>query len=233
MVKMKSLGEIKLRLLALPQRRSARDLEAKYSAFLEKTSRSREKIEDAVKAASVVVDAMPGTSYAEALARARKAASQASRIRTSLETDAKNIGQASVERSFTLMNEHAGSAWMSCQEIWQKLIDTKVKDWAPLVDIVSKLVPDQGTRLRNTLDTLQGVRNKCPTTKVEARKVKENLDILGEIIAKLGLETAFGRFLRSVASPEGANLTEAQNPEVQTAIAQHKLDRLFRVKLSQ
>jgi hypothetical protein len=230
---MKSLLDIKARLLSLTDLRIARELETKYSVFLEKTQKSRSKVQDVARAAAVVVEVFPGTSYSDALSRARKASAQASRVRASLETDAKSIAQNSIERSFTLMNEHADWAWMNCQQVWERSIDTKLKEWTPLVDIVSRLLPDQGNRLRNTMSALQGVRNACPTAKAEAGKVKERVDALGEIIATLGLETAFGRFLRSVASPEGASLTAAQNPEVQAAIAQHKLDRLFRVKLSQ
>src|SRR5437899_3227986 len=135
---MKNLMEIRQRLLALPDMRLGRDLEAKYAAFLVTTRSSAQKVERAVRCPAIAADVVPGVDYSDALKRACRAASAATRLRTTLGRDAQGVSGTSVERSFTLMNEHADTAWKNCQDAWMREMEAKVRDWAPLVEVVSR-----------------------------------------------------------------------------------------------
>ena len=97
---------------------------------------------------------------------------------------------------------------------------------------MSRLVPQQGGRLRTAVSALQSAKNKPPGSKVEARQVAEHLKDLNDVVGKLGLKGAFGQFLRAAATQQGADSKDLLGSEVQEKINQHKLWNVFRVKLS-
>jgi hypothetical protein len=227
-----TLAELKERLSSLPDKRKRAELGATFAAHLGKVQLSRQKAERALAVCSLAQELLPSTGYSEANARARKAGQQASRLQKKLEGTPEGIREASVDHSFTILNDHAEAAWKECSAAWEKEVDAKVKDWATLVDVMSRLVPQQGGRLRTAVSALQSAKNRPPGSKTEARQIEDHLKDLNDVVGKLGLKGAFGKFLRATASQQGADSKDLLDPEVQEKINQHKLWNVFRVKLS-
>jgi hypothetical protein len=73
---------------------------------------------------------------------------------------------------------------------------------------------------------------QIPETDAEAEKVLGHLNTLSDAIGKLDLETAFCKFLKAVASPQGASLSDAQKADVKEVITKHNMEHVFRVKLT-
>jgi hypothetical protein len=229
---MATLIEIKERLASLPDKRKRADLGATFAAHLGKVQLSRQKVERALTALPYAEELLPSAGYSEANSRARRAGQQSARLQKRIESTPESISEASVDQSFTILNDHAEAAWKECSLTWEKEVEIKVKDWAALVDVIDRLVPRQGSRLKVAVLALQGVKSKPPATKAEAKQIKGYLDELNDIVGNLGLKGAFGEFLRAAASQQGADSSALLEDEVQEKIGTHKLWKVFRVKLS-
>jgi len=229
---MTTLAEIKARLSSLPDKRKRADLGATFAAHLGKVQVSRQKVQRAMTVTPFAEELLPSAGYSEATSRARKAGQQAARLQKRLEGTPESIGEDTVDRSFTILNDHAESSWKECSAAWEKEVDVKVKDWATLVEVMNRLVPQHGSRLRTAVSALQSAKNKPPGNKAEASQIEDHLKNLTDIVGKLGLRGSFGQFLRAAASQQGAESKDLLDAEVQEKINQHKLWSIFRVKLS-
>jgi len=229
---MATLVELKERLSSLPDKRKRAELGATFAAHLGKVLVSRQKVERALTVASIAEEILPSAGHTEAKTRARKAGQQAVRLQKKLEAAPESICETSVDHSFMILNDHAEAAWRECNAAWEKELEAKVKDWAILVEVMNRLVPQQGGRLRTAVSALQNAKNKPPGSRAEASQIENHLKDLTDIVAKLGLKGAFGQFLRAAASQQGAGSKDLLDPEVQEKINQHKLWNVFRVKFS-
>lgn len=228
---MTTISELKARLLSLPQKRTQADLGAVFTAHLQQITVAKERVRRARICSSYANEALPSSRYANAQSYATKAAQQALRIQTKLKANPESVKDDAVGNGFIAVNEHATNAWRNCGEAWDREIEEKVRDWAALVDVLNKLVPGQGRRLRGAVSALQAWRGKPPETSTDAKKVRQQLQDLNEIVASLGLKDEFGRFLKAVTMPNGAELRLVLSKDVQERLNDHKLWEIFRIKL--
>jgi len=228
---MTNLVNLKERLLALPAVRKGRKHQERYAAYLDKTRDVKAKLEKTVAFIANTSSILPSKDCGEALRSTRRAVSAALRLHETLASNPESVLENAVEKRFIALFEHVNSAWKYCQEGWEKEIDAKIRNWTSLAEVVGKLVPGEGTRLRITIASLQSAKASPPKTKTEAINAQRLLEDLKGSVTRLGLDTAFGKFLQAAASPEGADLDAAQVTDVQETIAKYELEKVFRVRL--
>lgn len=229
---MKTLANLKLRLVALPGIRQGRQHEACYASFLDKAIPAKESLGETFAAIANAQPVLPAAGYADARRAVRNASSVASRLRQKLTEEPASVIESKIEESFTRLFENAQSGLRSCKQAWESELQNKIKDWETIAEVVAKLMRTEGTRLKSTINSLRAAKGKLPLTKKDATEVQAYLEDLRDSVSKLGLETAFGKFLQSAASPFGADLSAAQETEVSNMITKHKLDKVFRIRLS-
>src|SRR5204862_3783443 len=105
-------------------------------------------------------------------------------------------------------------------------------DWEVIAGVISKIaegndasaIKTQAKRLKDVIDFLRDAKTKLPQTKESASKVKTEIDVLTDCVAKLNLNTPFGKFLQATATPDGAGLDLLEDKDVSEAIEKHKLE---------
>lgn len=229
---MKTLANLKSRLEALPAIREGRQHEARYSAFLTNTIAAVEKLEKASKASTHAAPVLPAAGYISASKTIRSVGKSASKLRDKLDAEPSSVAGSSIEESFTRLFENATLALKSCQSAWESELQAKIKDWEAIQDVVAKLIPKEGGRLKRAIISLQTAKANLPTTEEDAARASIALEDLKDSISKLDLEGPFGDFLRSSASPEGADLNLLLNDEVLNVLTKHHLQKVFRVRVS-
>ena len=228
---MKTFASLKSRLEALPAIREGRQHEANYAGFLAKGVPAAEKLVTALNASAHAASVLPSADYHEASKKIRSAGRSASGLRKKLEAEPAAVAASGTEKSFILLFENAADALKISQSAWETELQNKVKDWEAIQDVVAKLIPAQGGRLRKAIRALQTAKDALPQTKEAAAQVKVDLEELRDSVAKLDLQGPFGEFLRATASPEGADL-HLLNDDVAKVIASHQLQKVFRVRVS-
>jgi hypothetical protein len=228
---MQTLDNLKLRLEALPGLREGRQHEARYAAFLKKTLPAKTDLEDASLAAIFANVILPADGYGDARKTVRTSVSIASRLKDKLDAEPGAVGEPSIDKSFTRLFENADSALKTCKTTWAESLQSKIKDWETIADVVAKLVPSEGARLQRAIASLRGAKASLPTTEKVSEEVQGHLQNLKDALSNLGLETAFGKFLQAAASPLGADLNATEAEEVTAMIKKHKLEKVFRIRL--
>jgi hypothetical protein len=229
---MKTLENLKSRLLALPKDREGRKHESRYAAFFAKIIPAKERLERAVTVITHAALILPAPGYNDARKTIRSTIAIASRLREKLTAEPAAILEANVESSFTRLFENAEFGLRSCQTAWEMELQAKIKDWEAVAEVVAQLVRVEGARLKGAIDSIRAAKNKLPQTKKDVSQVQADLEELRDSVSKLGLQTAFGKFLQAAASPLGADLSAAHEHEVSQMIAKHKLEKVFRIRLS-
>ena len=228
---MKTLENLRHRLLALPGIREGRQHEARYAAFLEKVAPAKDKLARASSAADHASTIFPSTGYSQARRSIKTSSSIASRLRQKLDIEPGEVSEDNIEKSFIRLFENADSALKTCQTTWEADLQAKIKDWEIIADAVAKHVTMEGARLQRAIGLLRAAKSSLPQTAKAAQDVQGHLDNLKNSVSKLGLETAFGQFLQAAASPFGADLSAAQVDEVSKMITKYHLEKVFRVRL--
>lgn len=229
---MQTLENLKRRLLALPGLREGRQHEARYAAFLAKTLPAKDRLVAASLAATHASTILPPTSFRETRRAIRTSATIASRLKQKLDSEPAAVAEDTIEQSFTRLFEKAESAQKTCHTTWEEGLQAKIQDWEAIADVVARLVPREGSRLQRATNSLRAAKLSPPQSGKAAKEVQEHLDNLKDALSKLGLETAFGKFLQAAASTEGADLSAARTDEVSKMIKQHDLEKVFRIRLS-
>jgi len=237
---MKTLNNLKERLLALPSVLEGRKHEALYAAFLERSLVAQRKLAEASLAVLHGDQVLPSADYGEPRKTVKTCAGSASRLKEKLSADAAAVAEAGVDKSFTRLSENADAALKTCQVAWQESLQAKIKDWEAISEVVSKLGDGEGAkslkvqarRLKEAIGSLQSAKAKLPQSKQDADKVLTHLKDLGDSVSNLGLNTPFGKFLQEAASASGADLAAVQKDEVSEMIKKHSLQKVFRIKLS-
>jgi hypothetical protein len=227
---MNTLSNLKQRLQALPKLREGRDQEETYASLLKKTVICKEHVEHASAGAVHAEKALPCADYDEVLKKISRIALSARKLKADLDDAPVRILEGGVEKRFTRMNETASSAWEQCKKVWKREVEAKVRDWLLLCDVICKVFGNEGSMLKSTVISLNNTQ--IPETEAEAQKVLGHLNALSDAIGKLDLETAFCKFLKAVASPQGASLSDAQKADVKEVITKHNMEHVFRVKLT-
>jgi hypothetical protein len=237
---MKTLNDLKTRLEALPAIREGRKHEALYSEFSKKSTLAKHKLLTAERGASHAAPILPATAYSEVSKTIKKASGIASRLRAKLTVNPGEVVDKNTEDSFTRLFENATLALKTCQTTWETQLDGKIKDWQAIAEVVSKLgegedakaMKVQAGKLKSSLDSLVETKKNLPQVEQDAFKAQNDLNELANSVSKLGLDTPFGKFLQEAASPRGADLSAFQDEAVSKQIAELKLDKVFRVRLS-
>lgn len=232
---MKNLPDLKQRLEDLPEKRKRRQHEGRYKAFLEKASAAKKKLTDSSAGIALTELMVPAAVYNGARASIKSCSVTSVRLRGKLlkETKESNIiAEPDTEQGFVSLSEKAASALEACQRAWESELQAKVKDWETIQEVVAKLMPAQGARLKRAIASLHAAKRALPLTKKAADDIKDDLEDLKDAIAKLDLKGTFGEFLRATVSPDGADLSLAQDAEVSKVISKHKLQHVFRVRVS-
>ena len=237
---MKTLADLKARLEALPAIRDGRQHEGLYAGLLKKCTTAAEKLASAEKGVVHAAPILPSTNYSEASRAIRSACGIALRLRKRLTAEPGDVGDLKIEDSFIRLFNNADSALKSCVTAWETQIQAKIKDWQTIAEVVAKLAEKQDTKsmkqqtekLNVAIKSLGAAKTNLPQTDQDASKAQSDLNDLNDSVSKLGLDTPFGKFLQDAASPLGADLDTAHALEVSKQIAEHKLAKLFRVRLS-
>lgn len=237
---MKALPNLKNRLLALDGIREAKNHQALYSEFLKRTGSALENLKKAALVSTNAALVLPGSGYQEAMKTVRSSGKIASRLREKMNADPAAIAEKATEVSFTRLFDYGTGAFKSCQLTWENQLQAKLKDWQTIADVVSRLgegteakpIKAQAKKLKAAIDSLVVAKSKMPVTEKEVSKVQSDLNDLNESVSQLGLNTPFGKFLQDAASPLGADLAAVEIEEVSKQIAELKLSKVFRVRLS-
>lgn len=237
---MKTFNNLKTRLEALPAIREGRTHEGLYAAFLKKSTAAAENLLKAEMGASHASSVLPAPGYSGVTKAIKSASGIASRLRTKLTDSAGDIVEANIESSFTRLFDNASSALKTCQTTWETQLQSKIKDWQTIAEVVSKLGEGENAKtlkvharkLKASIDSLVETKKKLPQVEQDASKAKNDLNELANSVSQLGLDTPFGKFLQESASPRGADLSAFQDEAVSKQIAELKLDKVFRVRLS-
>jgi hypothetical protein len=237
---MKTLNDLKTRLNALPDIRAGRTHEGLYAAFLKKSTAAAVNLQKAERGASHAYKILPAVGYSGATKAIKSASGIASRLRTKLTDNPGDIVETSVDTSFTRLFENASSALRTCQTTWETQLQSKIKDWQAIAEVVSKLgegedakaLKVQARKLKDSIDSLVESKKNLPQSEKDVSKAKKDLDELTNSVSQLGLDTPFGKFLQDAASPRGAELSAFQDEAVSKQITELKLDKVFRVRLS-
>lgn len=228
---MVSIRELKDRLTVLPERRIQAELGAVFASHLKNTVDARQKVERALSCAKHAQTVLPSTRYTGAASNALKAVQQAARLHEKLNAASDSIREDSVNRIFITINDCANSASKMLADAWTREVDEKVRDWAQLGDVLSRLSAAHGKRLRSAVTALQAAKNSPPENKAGAVQIRQRLEELNEIVGSLGLKDDFGRFLKAATTQQGADLKAVLSTKVQEKINDLNLWDFFRVKL--
>jgi hypothetical protein len=237
---MKTLNDLKTRLSALPDIRESRTHKGLYAAFLKKSTAAAENLQKAERGASHASVILPATGYSGAAKTIKSSSGIASRLRAKLTDNPGAIVETSIDTSFTRLFENASSALKACQTTWETQLESKIKDWQAIAEVVSSLgeeedakaLKTQARKLKASIDSLVESKKNLPQAEKDVSKAKNDLNELTNSVSQLGLDTPFGKFLQDAASPRGADLGAFQDEAVSKQIAELKLDKVFRVRLS-
>jgi hypothetical protein len=235
---MKTLSDLKKRLGALPARRIGREHAARYAQFLAVASPAKDRLCFVATAVTIAAPVLPSPNYQVARNAISSAANIAKRLGDRLEADPAFVSERSAENSIVRLTENAVEAAKKSQEGWQTALQSQIEKWELIADVIARLesgsqsLKSQAARLKSAVDTLRAAKAALPHIQKAGASVKENLDQLSDSVAKLGLDTPFGRFLQAAASEEGAPLGDVQDKGVAQHIESHKLSGVFRVHLS-
>lgn len=237
---MKTIADLKQRLETLPTRRKQIEHEDKYAQFLGKATAAKMKVDQVCLALPLVNSVLPTPAYKEACTKLNRTARSANGIARKLKKDPALIGDPSVDKSFVTLVENATNSLSTIASTWEAQVHNRVKDWEVIAGVISKIVEGSGTsaikaqakRLQSAVDALQLAKSQLPQTEASAAKVKAEIDVLTDSVARLDLDTPFGQFLQASAAPDGAGLDLLANRDVSEAIEKHKLQKVFRVRIS-
>lgn len=235
---MKTLANLKERLEALPGRRTGREHAGRYAQFLANTIPAKEKLILVHGAISIAAPVLPSPNYPVARKSITSAANIAKRLADKLDADPAFVSKDGAEESFLRLKENAADAAKKAQDGWQDALQAQIEKWELIADVIARVgsgsqsLKSQAARLKSAVDSLRAAKASLPQTQKAGAAVKENLDQLTDSVAKLGLDTPFGKFLQAAASEQGAPLSDAQDKSVVQQIESLKLSGVFRVRLS-
>lgn len=237
---MKTIADLKSRLEALPGIRSGKDKEAAYAAFLRKANDAKGKLQKVSPAIPLADSVLPAPGYQDASKKLENAAKIAKALAIKLNTDHAAINGQEADGAFTQLTENATAALHKCQTTWDTQIQSKADKWESLVNVLSNLDADevkavkaQATIIKRTIVSLrQSWKGNLPEKKRDADTLASTLRTLDEAAAKLDLDTPFGKFLQATAAQDGASLDLLQDEEVTMAVKKHKLQKVFRIRIS-
>jgi hypothetical protein len=237
---MKTIADLKKRLEALPGRRIELEHEDKYAQFLSKATASKQTADQVSIAIPLVDSVLPTPHYKESQKKLNTAARIATGIALKIKKDPAAISDSGIDTSFIKLAENSNDSLSVVTSEWEKQIHNKVKDWEVIAGVIEKIsegngassIKTQAKRLKGAIDSLRDAKTKLPQTKEGAAHVKTEIDVLTDSVAKLDLNTPFGKFLQATASPDGADLALLENKDVSAAIEKHKLEKVFRVRVS-
>lgn len=237
---MKTLANLKTRLEALPRVREARQHEAHFAEFSKKCESAGDRLRRAADASVHAPAVLPASGYGAALTTIRSTKRMATRLKEKLSAEPAAIVEKNTEASFIRLFDNAATALKSCQAAWENELEARIKNWQAIAEVVAKLgagneaksMKAQAKKLRTAIDSLDAAKSNLPQTERDASKIQSDLKDLNDSVSKLGLDTPFGKFLQDAASPLGADLDAAQAVEVSKQIAELKLAKVFRVRLS-
>ena len=237
---MKTLASLEKRLQALPGIREGKRHEALYSEYLRKSNLSKEKIGKTTNAIAYAAPVLPAKGFSDARKTVNATAVLSSRLAKNLVDQAGAVAAPNTDASFIRLFENAENSVKECETAWESQLQGKIQEWEIIADVTSRLAEEgagaalkaQARRLKAAIDSLRGAKNKLPQNKQNASAIQTNLQQLNDAVTKLGLDTAFGKFLKAAASPQGADLKQAQADEVSKQIEELKLSKVFRVRLT-
>lgn len=237
---MKTIADLKKRLEALPGIRGGRDKEAAYAEFLRKANDAKGKLQKLSPVIPLADSVLPAPGYQEAGKKFNTSAKTAKSLAVKLNADHAAISGQETDSAFTRLTENATDALNRFQTTWDAQIQGKTDKWESLVNVLSSLDDDeakavkaQAMIIKKAIDSLrQDWKGKLPAKKKDADTVASTLRTLDEAVAKLDLDTPFGKFLQATAAQDGAGLDLLQNEEVSKAVKKHKLQKVFRIRIS-
>jgi hypothetical protein len=237
---MKTIADLKKRLKALPGIRGGRDKEAAYAEFLRKANDAKGKLQKVSPAIPLADSVLPAPGYQEAGKKLNQAARAAKTLAVKLKADHAAISGQDIDNAFTRLTENATDALNRCQTTWDGQIQGKADKWESLVNVLSNLDDDEAKAVKAQAIIIKSAirslredwKGKLPEKKKDADAVESTLRTLDEAVAKLDLNTPFGKFLQATAAQDGAGLDLLQNEEVSKAVKKHKLQKVFRIRIS-
>ena len=237
---MKTLANLKTRLEALPRVREARQHETHFAEFSKKCESAGDRLRRAAAASVHASAVLPASGYGAALTTIRSTKRMAARLKEKLSAEPAAIVEKNTEASFIRLFDNAATALKSCQDAWENELEARTKNWQAIAEVVAKLGEDEeatalkakSIQLKTAIESLSAAKDQLPQTAPDTVRVQRDLADLQEAVSKLGLDTPFGKFLQDAASPAGADLSAAQADEVSRQIADLKLSKVFRVRLS-
>ena len=159
---MKTLENLKQRLLALPSLREGRQHEARYAAFLAKTTTAKDNLIRASLAAEHGGAVLPSAGYGETRRSIKTGATIASRLKEKLDADPAVVADTNIDKSFTRLCENADSTLKGCQTIWQESLQAKIKDWEAIAEVVVKLGDEEEAKSLKAQARLLEDSNRFP-----------------------------------------------------------------------
>lgn len=226
------LDQLKQRLVALPEKKKRAQQAGRFKTLREKTVRARAQVEEALAAAHNARKIADDPAYKDVLIQVRKAKRRAESLRTKIAENTEMVTTPQADTGFGALGEHADSALLTCQKVWRRVIDNKLRGRAELASVVQRLVPRDGPEFRSTVDKLTQERERLPVTTKDAERAAQLLARFDELISQLHLEGPAGDFLQAVATDRGAPAAKLLDPEVRKFLDDHKLWTVFAVKLT-
>jgi len=235
---MKTLAEIKMRLEALPERRKGIAQGGLFAQFLATAVPAKQHLFEASVSVDFAARVLQSTEYIVAKKSVKSSARIANNLAEKIRNDANTISASGTEASFIKLTEQAKEALKRVKSGWELELKAQIEKWELIADVIARLgsgsqsLKSKAARLTSAVDALRAAKASLPKTQKDVAAVKENLDQLSDSVAKLGLDTPFGKFLKAAASGEGAPLEDAQEKSVAQQIELLKLSSVFRVRLS-
>jgi len=160
----------------------------------------------------------------------KKVIRDAKKISKEINNDAYRVQSRAVENKVTDMKTSTESAATKLKDAWNKEITNNVSKWVGIAEVVNDLGAQGGRDFKLAVDKLK--RAAVPNTEEQVTKIKEEKNAVQNGISKLGLEGAFGKFLK--LSAEGkASAKDLLNEEVRNKMDKYDLWDSFRVILGQ
>lgn len=228
---MTTLAELRDRLSALPDKKKKAQLGERFAIHLQQVKAAREKAANALASSTLANEVLPSKGYSEVQSRVRKAAKQAGRLAKDLEANPEKVSDDSIESRFALLGEHATGSIDQCRTVWKREVESKIGNWATLATSIRRFLPKEGGQLERAVSSLRATADSPPSSQKSVQQLTRDLKELTELVGELGLEGAFGAFLRSAADT-GAEAKTLLNPEIQKKLDELKLWGVFRVRLS-
>lgn len=229
---MQNLADLKKRLENLPAKRQEKKYKRLYRNFLEKAVGCHDKLKSSSQGINLTAGVVAASSYSASISSIGSASKTAARLGGKLLKDSDAIASSEVEADFTALSDKSASAQVGVNNAWESELQGKIKDWEAIQDVVVKLMPTQGKRLKKSIASLQSAKRPMPTTKLGVSAVKDSIEELKDSVANLELDGNFGDFLKAAVSLDGADVGMVEDPEVSKVIAKHKLQKVFRVRIS-